>query len=67
MICNKKCFPKIFNTGIKNEEFNADFQWVEKVAKKGTRRKLKGLELLYTVLKGEKVHELYTFMLITFQ
>jgi hypothetical protein len=43
--------------GIKNEKFDADFESVEKVAKKFTQRKLEGWELLYTVLKGEKVHK----------
>jgi hypothetical protein len=47
-------------------EFDADFESDEKVAKKCTRRKLQGWELLYTVLKVEKVHNLYTFMKTTF-
>ncbi len=51
---------------IKNPEFDADFESVEKVAKKWTQRKLQGWELLYTVLKVGKVHNLYTFILITF-
>ncbi len=38
---------------------------VEKVAKKFTRRKLEGWELLYIVLKGKKVHNFYIFMQIT--
>jgi hypothetical protein len=62
----KKNFTKNFNIGTKNAEFDADFESVEKVAKKVTRRKLEGLELLYRVLKGENVHKFYTFMLMTF-
>jgi hypothetical protein len=50
----------------KNGEFDAEIESVEKVAKKLTQRKLQGLELLYTVPKGEKVHNSYTFKLITF-
>jgi hypothetical protein len=38
----KICFPNIFIIGIKNPEFDADFESVEKVAKKFTRRKLEG-------------------------
>jgi hypothetical protein len=52
--------------GIKNAEFDADYESVEKVAKVCTQRKLQGWELLYTVKKVEKVHNLYTFMLVTF-
>jgi hypothetical protein len=66
MICQKKIFTKNFNIGTNNPEFDADFESVEKVAKKVTRRKLEGLELLYRVLKGENVHKFYTFMLMTF-
>ncbi len=47
-------------------KFDADLESVEKVAKKFTHRKLEDWLLLYTVLKGGKVHNLYTFMLITF-
>ena len=31
---------------------------------KAYTKKVKGLRTLYTVLKGEKVHNFYTFMLI---
>ncbi len=52
-------------TGIKNVEFGAEFEYNEKVAKKFTQRKLKGSEFFtqYTV-KGEKVHNSCTFMVI---
>jgi hypothetical protein len=40
---------------IKNAEFDAEFESVEKVAKNFISKKLKGWELLYKVLKGEKV------------
>ncbi len=40
-----------------NAEFDADFESVEKVAKKSKQRKLEGWELLNTVLKGEKNHK----------
>ena len=53
--------PKIIfsNNSIwvsKNAEFDADFESIEKVSRKFTRRKLEGSELLYTVLKDENVH-----------
>ncbi len=35
-------FPNIFNMGVKNTEFDADFESVKKVAKKCSRRKLQG-------------------------
>jgi hypothetical protein len=40
-------FPNIVNVNIciKNAEFDVDFESVEKMAKKCTRRKLQGLEL----------------------
>ncbi len=40
-------FPNIVNVNIciKNAEFDADFESVEKIAKKCARRKLQGLEL----------------------
>ena len=50
----------------KKEKFDANFESVEKVGKKITLRKLEGWELLYTVLKGGKIHNFDTFMLITF-
>ncbi len=37
-----------------------------KVAKKFSQRKLEDWEILYTLQKGEKVHNFYTFLLITF-
>jgi len=55
MICQKKNFTKNCNIGTKNAEFDADFESVEKVAKKVTRRKLEGLELLYRVLIMKKI------------
>ncbi len=58
----KNCF-QIFLIWV---EFDADFESDEKVAKKCTQKKLPGWELLYTVLKVEKVHNLYTFIKITF-
>ncbi len=63
----QKYFFQIFSIWIsKNAKFDADFESVEKVAKKFTQRKLQGWELLYTVLKVEKVPNFYTFMQITF-
>ncbi len=62
----KNCFQIIFIWVSKNADFDAEFESVEKVAKKLTQRKLQGWELLYTVPKDEKVHNSYTFMLITF-
>ena len=59
--------PQIFVTNICNKDikkFDADFESLEKTSRKLTRRKLEGWELLYTVLKGEKIHNFYTFMLI---
>ncbi len=50
----------------KMQNFDADIESVKKVQKKFTQRKLEGWELLYTVLKCEKVHNFYTFMQITF-
>jgi hypothetical protein len=47
-------------------KFDADLESVEKVAKMFTPRKLEGWELLYSGLKGGKVHNFYTFQLITF-
>jgi hypothetical protein len=44
----------------------ADFDSIEKVATTFRGKKLEGLELLEALLKGEKVHNFYTFMLITF-
>ena len=35
-----------------------------KSIKKAYTKKVKGLRTFYTVLKGEKVHKFYTFMLI---
>jgi hypothetical protein len=52
--------------GIKKCRIWCWFRIVEKVSRKFTQRKLEGWELLYTVLKDEKVHKFYTFMLITF-
>ncbi len=52
----KRFFPNIFNMGIKNSKFDANFGSVEKekVEKKFTVRKLEGWKLLYTVLKRWK-------------
>ncbi len=41
---------QLFHMGIKNAEFEADFESVEKVEEKFTEQKLQGLELLPTVL-----------------
>jgi hypothetical protein len=58
----KNVFSQIFSIwASKCAEFDADFESGEKVAKKISRRKLEGCELLYTVLEGEKVHNFYTF------
>jgi hypothetical protein len=38
----KRFYPVISNMGIKNEEFDADLESIEKVAKKLTWRKLEG-------------------------
>ncbi len=64
----QKYFFQIFSIWVsKNAEFYADFESVKNVAKKCTqRKKLQGWELLYTVLKVEKVHNMYILMLITF-
>jgi hypothetical protein len=43
--------------GIKNAKFDADFESSEKIFMK----KVRGRELLYTALKGEKVPNYYTF------
>ncbi len=66
LIWPKKIFPNIFNMGIKKCRIWCWFRTVEKVSRKFTQRKLEGWELLYPVLKDEKVHNFYTFMLITF-
>jgi hypothetical protein len=60
-------FIKIFSIWVSNNaEFDADFESVENVAKKFRQKKLGSWELLFSVLKDEKVHNFYTFMLITF-
>ena len=56
----KVFFVNIFNKGIKNAEFDANFESVEKVSRKFTRRKLEGRKRMFSVLKGEKVHKFYT-------
>jgi hypothetical protein len=45
---------------------HADFESIKKVAKSSHRESWKAEKISYTVLKGEKVHDFYTFMLITF-
>ncbi len=66
LIRHKNFPPNIFIMGRKNAEFDADFEAIGKVATKFILRKFEGWELLYTVLKGEKVHNFYIFKLITF-
>jgi hypothetical protein len=56
----------------KNAEFDAEFESVEKVAKKFTGRKVEVGELLHTVVEGKKLHNSYctvqyTSMLINVQ
>jgi hypothetical protein len=46
--------------GTKNEELNADFKSIEKVAKRLDLKNLEGRELTHTVLKDEKYHNYYT-------
>ncbi len=63
--------PQIFVTNICNKDIKKRRIWCRfwirwKTSRKLTRRKIEGWELLYTVLKGEKIHNIYTFMLINF-
>ncbi len=62
----KNVSQNIFNMGIKKRRIWCRFRTVEKVSRKFTQRKLEGWELLYTVLKDEKVPNFFTFMLVTF-
>ena len=59
-------FPNIFNMDIKKCRIWCRFQTIEKVSRMFTQRKLECWELMYSVLKDEKVHNFYMFMLITF-
>ena len=61
-------FPIIFNMAVKKCRIWCQFRihWKVPLSRKFTQRKLEGLEILNTVLKDEKVHNFYTFMLITF-
>ncbi len=52
--------------GYQKHRFDGDFKSVEKVAKKFSQRKLEDWEILYTLQKGQKVNNFYTFLLITF-
>jgi len=62
----KIIFSNYFNMGTKKRRIWCWVESVEKVAKKFPQGKLHIWELLYTVLKVEKVHNSYTFMQITF-
>ncbi len=46
-------------------EFDADFKSCEKLAK-GLPKKVRGPRTLNTIIKEEKPHNFYSFMLITF-
>ncbi len=59
----KYFFPIFSILKYKNAKFDAYFESIEKVL---VSRKFEGWELFYTVLKDEKVHNFYTFMLLTF-
>ncbi len=66
LIWHQNNFPKYFQYGNKKMQnlMLISNRW--KASRKFTQRKLEGWELLYTVLKDEKVHNFYTFILITF-
>jgi hypothetical protein len=66
LIWPQNFFFQTFSIWVSKNAIDADFESVEKVSRKFPRRKLEGWELLYTVLKDGKVHNFYTFMLITF-
>jgi hypothetical protein len=50
----------------KNAEFHADFESVEKVVKKCTKKTLQAKQVWQTWVKVKKVHISVTFLLITF-
>ncbi len=58
---------QIFSIWIsKNAEFDANPNRWKSIQKVYTKRKFECRELMYSVLKDEKVHNFYTFMIITF-
>jgi len=58
---------QIFSIWIsKNAEFDANSKRWKSITKVYTKRKFECWELMYSVLKDEKVHNFYTFMIITF-
>jgi hypothetical protein len=61
----KYCFLKKSKKVSKNAESHADFESVEKVVKKCTKKSL-SKKSLTNMSKSEKVHISFTFLLITF-
>jgi hypothetical protein len=62
----KKIFWQKSKTISKNAEFHADFESVEKVVKKCTKKNLQAKKVWRTWVKVEKVHISVTYLLITF-
>ncbi len=62
----KNFFWKKSKKVSKNAEFHADFESVEKVIKKCTKKKLKAKQVWRTWVKVKKVHISVMFLLITF-
>ncbi len=62
----KRIFLKNSKKGVKNAEFHADFESVEKVVKKCAKKKLLAKEVWRTWVNVKKVHFSVTILLIPF-
>jgi hypothetical protein len=62
----KNFFLQKIEKGVKKVEFHAEFESVEKVVKKCTKKKLEAKQVWRTWVKVKKVHFSVTFLLITF-